>query len=195
MKKHIVMLLLTITVLSLSACASGKETEEKDNVEQETVDETVNNIDEEQDDQEKEDEEKEKEDIDNAEDSVTRNDKKITVNVYRFNPDDETFVTETKECDELTEQNIWNLLKETTSVPVDSNVKSLKVNGDKLELDVDSVYGEELRSYGISGEDALMGCVVNTYLDAYKCSSIKITEEGQTLCSGHREYTEYLTKY
>lgn len=53
MKKHIVMLLLTITVLSLSACASGKETEEKDNVEQETVDETVNNIDEEQDDQEK----------------------------------------------------------------------------------------------------------------------------------------------
>ena len=40
-----------------------------------------------------------------------------------------------------------------------------------------------------------MGCVVNTYLDDYKCSSIKITEEGQTLCSGHREYTEYLTKY
>ena len=126
---------------------------------------------------------------------MTEDTKKISVNVYRFNPDDETFVVETKECDELSEQNIWSLLKETTSIPADSNVKSFKMNGDQLELDVDHAFGEKLRSYGTSGEDALMGCVVNTYLDAYKCSSIKITEDGQTLCSGHREYTEYLTKY
>ena len=186
------MLLLTITALSLSACASGKETDGKENVKQEAVDENAKDKEELN---EHVNEEEKKDDIDNEEDNVTEDTKKISVNVYKFNPDDETFVVETKECDELSEQNIWSLLKETTSVPVDSNVKSLKVNGDKLELDVDSVYGEKLRSYGISGEDALMGCVVNTYLDAYKCSSIKITEEGQTLCSGHREYTEYLTKY
>ncbi len=192
MKKSIVMLLLTITALSLSACASGKETDGKENVKQEAVDENAKDKEELN---EHVNEEEKKDDIDNEEDNVTEDTKKISVNVYKFNPDDETFVVETKECDELSEQNIWSLLKETTSVPVDSNVKSLKVNGDKLELDVDSVYGEKLRSYGISGEDALMGCVVNTYLDAYKCSSIKITEEGQTLCSGHREYTEYLTKY
>lgn len=192
MKKSIVMLLLTITALSLSACASGKETDGKENVKQEAVDENAKDKEELN---EHVNEEEKKDDIDNEEDNVTEDTKKISVNVYKFNPDDEIFVVETKECDELSEQNIWSLLKETTSVPVDSNVKSLKVNGDKLELDVDSVYGEKLRSYGISGEDALMGCVVNTYLDAYKCSSIKITEEGQTLCSGHREYTEYLTKY
>lgn len=192
MKKSIVMLLLTITALSLSACESGKETDGKENVKQEAVDENAKDKEELN---EHVNEEEKKDDIDNEEDNVTEDTKKISVNVYKFNPDDETFVVETKECDELSEQNIWSLLKETTSVPVDSNVKSLKVNGDKLELDVDSVYGEKLRSYGISGEDALMGCVVNTYLDAYKCSSIKITEEGQTLCSGHREYTEYLTKY
>lgn len=192
MKKSIVMLLLTITALSLSACASGKETDGKENVKQEAVDENAKDKEELN---EHVNEEEKKDDIDNEEDNVTEDTKKISVNVYKFNPDDEIFVVETKECDELSEQNIWSLLKETTSVPVDSNVKSLKVNGDKLELDVDSVYGEKLRSYGISGEDALMGCVVNTYLDAYKCSSIKITEEGQTSCSGHREYTEYLTKY
>lgn len=192
MKKSIVMLLLTITALSLSACASGKETDGKENVKQEAVDENAKDKEELN---EHVNEEEKKDDIDNEEDNVTEDTKKISVNVYKFNPDDEIFVVETKECDELSEQNIWSLLKETTSVPVDSNVKSLKVNGDKLELDVDSVYGEKLRSYGISGEDALMGCVVNTYLDAYKCSSIKITEEGQILCSGHREYTEYLTKY
>ncbi|WP_419082824.1 GerMN domain-containing protein [Phocaeicola sp.] len=192
MKKSIVMLLLTITVLSLSACASGKETDKKENVKQEAVDENAKDKEELN---EHVNEEEKKDDIDNEEDNVTEDTKKISVNVYRFNPDDETFVVETKECDELSEQNIWSLLKETTSIPADSNVNSFKMNGDQLELDVDHAFGEKLRSYGTSGEDALMGCVVNTYLDAYKCSSIKITEDGQTLCSGHREYTEYLTKY
>lgn len=192
MKKRIVMLFLTITVLSLSACASGKGTDEKENVKQEAVDENAKDKEELN---EHVNEEEKKDDIDNEEDNVIEDTKKISVNVYRFNPDDETFVVETKECDELSEQNIWSLLKETTSIPADSNVNSFKMNGDQLELDVDHAFGEKLRSYGTSGEDALMGCVVNTYLDAYKCSGIKITEDGQTLCSGHREYTEYLTKY
>lgn len=192
MKKSIVMLLLTITALSLSACASGKETDGKENVKQEAVDENAKDKEELN---EHVNEEEKKDDIDNEEDNVTEDTKKISVNVYKFNPDDETFVVETKECDELSEQNIWSLLKETTSIPADSNVNSFKMNGDQLELDVDHAFGEKLRSYGTSGEDALMGCVVNTYLDAYKCSGIKITEDGQTLCSGHREYTEYLTKY
>lgn len=192
MKKSIVMLLLTITVLSLSACASGKETDEKENVKQEAVDENAKDKEEMN---EHVNEEEKKDDIDNEEDNVIEDTKKISVNVYRFNPYDETFVVETKECDELSEQNIWSLLKETTSIPADSHVNSFKMNGDQLELDVDHAFGEKLRSYGTSGEDALMGCVVNTYLDAYKCSGIKITEDGQILCSGHREYTEYLTKY
>ena len=186
------MLLLTITVLSLSACVSGKETDEKENVKQEAVDENAKDKEEMN---EHVNEEEKKDDIDNEEDNVIEDTKKISVNVYRFNPDDETFVVETKECDELSEQNIWSLLKETTSIPADSHVNSFKMNGDQLELDVDHAFGEKLRSYGTSGEDALMGCVVNTYLDVYQCSSIKITEEGGALCSGHREYTEYLSKY
>lgn len=192
MKKSIVMLLLTITVLSLSACVSGKETDEKENVKQEAVDENAKDKEELN---EHVNEEEKKDDIDKEEHNVTEDTKKISVNVYRFNPDDETFVVETKECDELSEQNIWSLLKETTSIPADSNVNSFKMNGDQLELDVDHAFGEKLRSYGTSGEDALMGCVVNTYLDVYQCGSIKITEEGGALCSGHREYTEYLSKY
>ena len=127
MKKSIVMLLLTITVLSLSACASGKETDKKENVKQEAVDENAKDKEELN---EHVNEEEKKDDIDNEEDNVTEDTKKISVNVYRFNPDDETFVVETKECDELSEQNIWSLLKETTSIPADSNVNSFKMNGD-----------------------------------------------------------------
>lgn len=85
MKKSIVMLLLTITVLSLSACASGKETDKKENVKQEAVDENAKDKEELN---EHVNEEEKKDDIDNEEDNVTEDTKKISVNVYRFNPAD-----------------------------------------------------------------------------------------------------------
>lgn len=52
-----------------------------------------------------------------------------------------------------------------------------------------------LRSFGTAGEREIVGCIVNTYLDAYKAEEIKITEEGQTLTTGHAEYAEYLRKF
>lgn len=185
MKKGMVMLILVITVLSLSACTSKTEIDETENVRQENVekdDKSKNQIYEEG--QESEDE---------VETEVPK--EKISVNVYKADSDGETLVAEVKECEQLNEKTLWELLKETTSIPEKSIVNSLKVDGDKLELDVDKLFGDKLRSYGTSGENVLMGCVVNTYLDTYKAQSIKITEEGQVLCSGHREYSDYLTRY
>ena len=56
-------------------------------------------------------------------------------------------------------------------------------------------FGNQLRSYGTSGETMLIQSVVNTFLDTYGCEKIKITENGETLYSGHMEYTEYMEKY
>lgn len=187
MKKGIVMLILAITMASFSACAGKKENDERGNVKQETV---------EKDDKlEEQTEEKDQKAEDTSEGETEPPEEKISVNVYRPGEDGETLEVEVKECGELNENILWELLKETTSIPKESVVNALKVDGDKLELDVDQLFGDELRSYGTSGENVLMGCVVNTYLDAYKVSSIKITEEGQVLCSGHREYADYLTRY
>ena len=72
---------------------------------------------------------------------------------------------------------LWGLLKETGIIPEDSEVISLKGDGEKLLLDVDSVFGEQLRSQGTAGEREILGCVVNTFLEAYGCEEIKITEE------------------
>ena len=94
MKKQIFMLLLTIVALSLSACTNGKETEEKDNAKQETVDENANDNDKEELNDERKEEKKD--DIDNEEGNEAEEDKKITVQVYRFDPDDEIFVAERK---------------------------------------------------------------------------------------------------
>ncbi len=123
------------------------------------------------------------------------NTKKVMVNIYKINPDNEERIVEVKECEELNEKVLWKFLKEVKVVPKESFVLSLEINGSRLELDVDNAFGEWLRSLGTTGEQEIISCVVNTYLDAYKAEQIKITEVGQVLCSGHAEYAEYLKKF
>lgn len=76
-----------------------------------------------------------------------------------------------------------------------SSVLAFEEKGNRLELDVDVAFGDWLRSFGTTGEREIISCVVNTYLDAYKAEEIKLTEEGQVLCTGHTEYAEYLRKF
>lgn len=123
------------------------------------------------------------------------NAKTIRVKIYKMNPDNEKRVVEVKECTKIDEKILWEFLKEVEIVPQESNVLSLKLTENRIELDVDNVFGEWLRTFGTTGEEEIISCVVNTYLDAYKAKEIKITESGQVLCSGHREYTEYLKKF
>lgn len=102
---------------------------------------------------------------------------------------------ETVQQESLNETVLWELLKENEIVPADSRILSFQVSRSKIELDVDTVFGEWLRGFGTTGEREIMGCIVNTYLDAYEAEEIKITEEGQTLTTGHAEYAEYLRKF
>lgn len=117
------------------------------------------------------------------------------VNIYKLDPDNGVYITEAKECQTLNETVLWELLKENEIVPTDSEILSFQVSRDKLELDTDTVFGDWLRGFGTAGEREIVGCIVNTYLDAYKSEEIKITEEGQTLITGHAEYAEYLRKF
>ena len=80
-------------------------------------------------------------------------------------------------------------------VDEDTKVNSIEQVGKALSLDVNEAFGVQLRSYGTTGETILIQSVVNTFLDAYGCEKIKITENGATLCSGHMEYGEYMGKY
>lgn len=63
-----------------------------------------------------------------------------------------------------------------------------------IQIDMDHYFGEQLRQNGTRGEEQFMACFVNTFLDAYDCKGIKITEEGNTLESGHVSYENYISK-
>lgn len=49
-------------------------------------------------------------------------------------------------------------------------------------------FQNQRKSYGTSGENMLLGCVVNTFLDAYKAETVFITVDGGILESGHAIY-------
>lgn len=64
-----------------------------------------------------------------------------------------------------------------------------------LHLDLSGSFAEYLMGMGSTGELVTMGCVVNTFLETYEASGIAITVDGETLETGHQEYSGYLKHY
>lgn len=184
MKKLLVFGVLFIMACSVSACSDKSESGS------EAQKESVDIVEEEKDTQEQEET---KADSDNKDEE--NEDKPVLVNVYSINDSDGTVVVTEKECETVNEQVIWDMLKEAGVLQEESEILSLKQENEKLFIDVNNAFGEQLRSLGTAGEIEMLGCVVNTYLEAYQCDGIKITEEGETLYSGHAEYSDYLTKF
>lgn len=93
----------------------------------------------------------------------------------------------------LDEKILWQLLKDDGTVSEDSEVLSMDVTeGNKMQLDVNQAFGNQMRDTGTSGEYQLLQCVVNSYLTTFSCEEMMITEEGNTLVSDHAVYDEYL---
>lgn len=125
----------------------------------------------------------------------TEENEKIKLVIYCPNDAADGVASEVVECDELNAESVWNVLKDKGVISEVAILNSLEQEEKNLELDVNEEFGNQLRSYGSTGEMLLMQSVVNTYLDAYGCEQIRITENGEVLCSGHQEYVDYLTKY
>lgn len=178
MKKKIISLLLLIS-LSLTACVNINYTETnttQEEVKAENVEENV---------------ESKQEDA-----AQTTIEQQNDINVYYPDEMAESAIVEViSTYDELTEELLWDLLKEKSVIIEECQINSFVQNGTSLELDVNEAFGIQLRSYGTAGEKMMIHCVVNTFLDAFQGEEIKITENGEILCSGHIEYDGYLTKY
>ena len=69
----------------------------------------------------------------------------------------------------------------------DCKLLSIKVNKEKkqMNLDFNKATGEYIRTMGTAGETAVIGCIVNTYLEAYDCTEIKLTEGGEVFQTAH----------
>ncbi|MDD6440876.1 MAG: GerMN domain-containing protein [bacterium] len=183
MKKKIISLLLLLT-LGCTACVTANPVESENKQE-----ETVNQ---EKETEQEEETEKEAESVIEEEENLAE---KVEITVYYPDEMAEKVLTEVVECDELTEEVVWNLLKEKEIISDECEINVFSQENESVELDVNEAFGTQLRSYGTTGEKMMIHCVVNTFLDAFQCEQMKITENGEILCSGHMEYEDYFTKF
>ena len=180
MKKRILWLLIA-AVVGTTACSGSNTAENKENTVEDNKDAAETKKDDNSDEQ--------KQGKENTEHNS------VKVLVYYPNENADGTDTEEMECKELSAENIWSLLKGKGVVAENAEINNFRETDKALELDVNEAFGEQLRSYGTAGETMLMESVVNTFLDAYGCEGILITENGGTLISGHREYADYMGKF
>lgn len=181
MKKRrflLVTLLMTacISVFLLSGCSKEKEQNNAENVEKLHKAE--------------EKEEKSETETGTFDDQTGDTDTQVDVEgdiqtrtVALYYVDGETAESATKSIEIQNEQDIWNALKTEGVLTDECELLSLTVNSsdNTLELDFNSATGNRIRSMGTTGETEIIGCIVNTYLEAYNCTGIKLTENGQVL--------------
>ena len=86
-----------------------------------------------------------------------------------------------------TEEDIWAALQETGILTTDCQLLKFEMdeNARTIDLDFNAATGNRIRSMGTTGEIQIIGCIINTYLEAYDCDGIKLTEEGEKLQTSH----------
>lgn len=111
--------------------------------------------------------------------------------------DDQTAEVTGRIVEITNESDIWSALQESGILTEECELLSFAVNEDekKIDLDFNGATGERIRSMGTTGETQIIGCIVNTYLEAYGCDGIRLTEEGQVLQTSHgADYDGYSGK-
>ena len=122
----------------------------------------------------------------------------ITIRIYHGDDMAENICVNTALTEEITPEILIMNLVSYQVFPDTVTVESFseETGTDKrLLLDLSSDFGSWLSSMGTSGEMIVMGSLVNTFLDAYDASAMKVTVEGQVLETGHQIYDGWLELY
>ena len=200
MKRKIFIFLLTGVLLSVSACSNSSSTDasQSDNQQNEQQESDSNNGKNENKDEENKDDQV-IDDSNKNDNQAAQEETAAKITVYMSNDDATEFVAESVKIDELTPENIVNVLVQKSALSSDIQVLKCEeqtVDGVKsLEVDFNEAFGAYVCSMGTTGEYYTIGSVVNTFLDAYGCEKVKITVEGNTLETGHAEYPGYMNRF
>lgn len=193
MKKQIVIGLALLTAVALSSCESPK-----DNIKENTKTEESTNKKEPDKNKTETEEQKTEENPGQQPESGDSDGKteSVKVNVYYPDPESGELVPKTVEMESVDAQMIWKELRKAGVVSEETAVLGVEVDegSQTMILDLNAAFGEQLRSMGTTGEKEIIDSIVATYLEAFKCQKLKITEESGVLASGHKEYGEYLEK-
>lgn len=179
--------LVCLTAVALPGCGNSRQIPEKADVKTEESDAAVSEAESEGQEANKSEE--------NETDSSSENKPETSQDIVEastftatvYYADDQTADIICKDVEVSSEYEIWDVLKETGILTDDCELLRLKANEDNntLNLDFNSATGDRIRSMGTVGETEIIGCIINTYLETYSASGIKLTEEGQALETSH----------
>ena len=116
------------------------------------------------------------------------------ISIYVVDADTGEIVQKQVESGQVDEQFLWRQLQEANVLSREATLLSIATTEEGILLDVDANFGDYIRSMGTAGEIEILNCIVWTYIDAFGVEKVKITEEGNTLETGHQELTEYMGK-
>lgn len=182
MKKQMITFLVMLT-LGCTACININYT-------------TPNTTQEESDNQDKTSgEKKEDESNKDVEEKDISGEKEI-IKVYYLNFDTEEQKCETIEVEKKDPELIWNKLKEKGILQEQCEINDFKMDAEKktIDIDVNTEFGNYIRSMGTAGETEILDCLVKSYLESFECEKIKITENGDVFETGHTVLDDYISK-
>lgn len=81
------------------------------------------------------------------------------------------------------------------ALPKGSQVLAISKDGDALSLDLNEAFLAGLRESGSTGELMYMGSLVDTFLDNFNCTTVRVTVEGKPFSTGHSEYDKPLQAF
>ena len=118
----------------------------------------------------------------------------VETSIYVVDMNTGEIVQKQVESTRIDEQFLWEQLREANIVPSEGRLLSVLETQEGVVLDVDSNFGDYLRSMGTAGEIEILNCVAWTYMDVFGVEKVKITEEGDVLVTGHGEVSDYIGK-
>lgn len=181
---------LLLTVFLMAGCGSGEESlvsvqNEEDNTANVTQDteplEDVQDNQQIQDDEENNSDTEQTKDADDSDENTEAQDsEQRDVSIYYI--DEETGEPASETVMISDENDIWAALQDRGVLTDDCELLGFDVNEEEntLSINFNSALGDRIRSFGTTGETEILGCLVNTYLDAYDCDGAKLLEEGKT---------------
>ena len=172
-------MIICLTVFLLTGCSGEADKEKEDGQRKEEVQKTE--------DEELKDQNEQQNVQADPEDQATDEPADTLRQVLVYYVDDQTAEVTGKSVEIQNERDIWNALIENGILTEDCELLSLSISeGEKkIDLDFNAATGDRIRSMGTTGETQIIGCIVNTYLEAYGCDGIRLTEEGQPLQTSH----------
>ena len=119
----------------------------------------------------------------------------VEVTIYCGNDNADALIPNPMLVESITPENLMNELKIYSGIPNEVQIYGFENNDGSLTLDLSQEFADDVASCGTSGEYIKVGCVVNTFLDAYNASEITITVNGEAWETGHTVYDFPMTKF